>query len=289
MVRYLMGLIRMNNRDLGRMIALLMIGMVLLPVSVVAIRPTSALYDKTGLTTTIDATCIGTLNVKHGMDWQQTNTPDGNLQSNTLRGDEVRTDVTYYEDTMAVAGSTKYTKDFSMDGSNASAGSDNLGVRHTVNYQADESQNGLMLWDEHGTLSQFGRGTSNDTSAVRCVFAGADNGAAGFGGTVSAGSLMNVEEVAAVTQMGGRSIADNSKIPVSLRYNFDAQGLDTDTKDKLATGSASVYQDTSFVTGTKNNDGSGCSNATTMIDDRQNTQVRGLFDLAQTVGYTSTT
>ncbi|PKL60734.1 MAG: hypothetical protein CVV33_01135 [Methanomicrobiales archaeon HGW-Methanomicrobiales-4] len=268
------------------MIVLLMIGMLLLPGFAAAIRPTSALYDKTGLTTTIDATCIGTLMVNHDMEWQQSNSPNGNLKNNTLQGDEVRTDITYHEDTMAVAGSTKYTKGFSMDGSNASAGSDNLGVNHMVNYQADQTQGGKMLWDEEGTITQHGRGTTNDTSALRCVFAsGGETGAGGFAGTVSAGSLMDVEEVAAVTQMGGRSIAADSKTPVSLRYSFDAQGLDTDTKDKLATGAASVYQNTEFETYDKT---TVDSNTTTMIRDSQNTQARGLFDLAQTVGYTST-
>lgn len=272
--------------DLRRVAVLLILGMFLLPGFASAIRPTNALYDKTGVTTTIDATCIGTLMVNHDMEWEQGNSPQGNLNNNSLVGDEVRTDITYREDTMAVAGSTKYTKEYSMDGSNASAGSDNLEVRHTVNYQADQSQNGLMLWDEQGTISQNGRGTTNETSALRCVFAsGGESGAAGFSGFVSAGSLMNVEEVAAVTQMGGRSIAENSKIPVSLRYNFDAQGLDTDTKDNLGTGSAMVYQDTSFEVYNKD---STSSNTTTRIRDSQETQVRGLFDLAQQVGYTST-
>lgn len=268
------------------MIVLLMVVLLLLPGFVAAIRPTSALYDKTGLTTTIDATCIGTLMVDHDMEWEQTNTPNGNINSNTLQGDEVRTDTTYREDTMAVAGSTKYTKEFGMDGSNATAGSDNLAVRHMVNYQADQSQNGLMLWDEQGTITQHGRGTTNSTAPLKCVFAsGGETGAGGFAGSVSAGSLMNVEEVAAVTQLGGTSIAENSKIPVSLRYNFDAQGLDTDTKDKLASGSASVYQTTDFETYDKT---TVASNTTTKIRDEQNTQVRGLFDLAQTVGYSST-
>jgi len=259
--------------------------MILLPGSVAAIRPTSALYDKTGLTTTIDATCIGTLMVNHDMEWEQSSSPNGNLENTSLVGDEVRTDITYREDTMAVAGSTRYTKDYAMDGSNASAGNDNLAVQHTVNYLADDSQNGLMLWDEQGTISQWGRGTTN-TSETRCVFAsGGDAGAGGFAGFVSAGSLMNVEEVAAVTQMGGRSISADSKTPVSLRYNFDAQGLDTDKKDKLASGSAIVYQDTHFET---YNTDTTSANATTKIRDSQDTQVRGLFDLAQKVGYTST-
>jgi hypothetical protein len=274
----------MNNRDLGRILVLFLVGLMLLPGFAAAIRPTSALYDKTGLTTTIDATCIGTLEVQHGMEWEQTNDPNGNLKSTNLVGDEVRTDITYYEDTMAVAGTTRYTKDFSMDGSNASVGNDNLAVQHMVNYQANESENGKMLWEEQGTISQYGRGTSNGTE-TRCVFASGGTGAAGFSGYVSAGSLMDVEEVAAVTQMGGRSISADSKTPVSLRYNFDAQGLDTDTKDKLATGSASVSQNTHFETYDKTNTN---SNTTTMIDDRQTTGVSGLFDLAQTVGYTST-
>ena len=285
MVRHLMGLIRMNNRDMGRILALLMIGLLLLTGYAAAIRPTSALYDKTGLTTTIDATCIGTMSVQHDMEWDQTNVPDGNVNSAILKGDEARTETTYHEDTMGVAGSSRYTKEFSMDGSNASAGSDNLGVRHTVNYQADESQNGKMLWDESGTISQWGKGTTNET-VMKCVFAsGGTTGAAGFGGYVSAGSLMDVDEVAAVTQLGGRMISGDSKTPVNLRYTFDAQGLDTDSKDKLATGSASVYQNTHFQTQNLDNTS---TNVTTEIQDYQNTQMRGLFDLAQTVGYSST-
>ncbi|MFH0966995.1 MAG: hypothetical protein V1862_04845 [Methanobacteriota archaeon] len=276
----------MNNRKLRWMLVLIMVVLLLLPGFGAAIRPTSALYDKTGLTTTIDATCIGTLMVDHDMEWQQGNSPNGDLKDNTLQGDEVRTDITYHEDTMAVAGSTKYSKEYSMDGSNATAGTDNLGVRHMVNYEADESQNGLMLWDESGTISQYGTGTNNETAPLKCVFASnGETGAGAFAGSVSAGSLMNVEEVALVTQMGGSSIADNAKVPVSLRYNFDAQGLDTDTKDKLASGSASVYTNTGFETYNKNPED---ANTTTMIRDHQNTQVRGLFDLAQTVGYTST-
>lgn len=263
---------------------MLMVGLFILPGFVSAIRPTSALYDQTGLTTTIDATCIGTLVVDHDMEWEQTNVPYGNLNSATLQGDEVRTDTTYRENTLAAYGTTRYTKDFSMDGSNATQGTDNLGVRHTINYLANESEGGQMLYDEQGTITQYGMGTTNDTE-IKCVFASGTSGAGGFGGYVSAGSLMDVKEVAAVTQMGGRMISADAKTPVNLRYAFDAQGLDTDTKDKLATGSASVYQTTNFETyGTD----SSSSNTTTKIYDQQNTQARGLFDLAQTVGYTST-
>ena len=148
-----------------------MVSLFLLPGFSVAIRPTSALYDETGITSTIDATCIGTMMVQHEMEWEQTNTPEGNVESSTLQGNEVRTDITYREDTMAVAGSTRYTKEYSMDGSNASAGMDNLAARHTVNYQADESQNGLMLWDEQGTISQYGRANSTENGVMKCVFA----------------------------------------------------------------------------------------------------------------------
>jgi hypothetical protein len=284
MLLHLMGKIRMKKREWSRFLVLLMIGLFILPGFVSAIRPTSALYDQTGLTTTIDATCIGTLVVDHDMDWGQTNTPDGDIHSATLRGDEVRTDTTYRENTLAASGTTKYTKDFSMDGSNATQGTDNLGVRHTINYLANESEGGQMLYDEQGTITQYGRGTPNNTE-IKCVFASGSGGAAGFGGYVSAGSLMDVKEVAAVTQMGGRMISADAKTPTNLRYAFDAQGVDSDTKDKLATGSASVYQNTNFETYGKD---PSSTNTTTKIDDRQNTQARGLFDLAQTVGYTST-
>ncbi|HWQ66057.1 MAG TPA: hypothetical protein VN372_04205 [Methanospirillum sp.] len=275
----------MNIHWVLRSAILITICLILVSGNVMAIRPTSALYDKTGLTTTIDATCYGTLLVEHDMEWEQTNTGDGNIKNNTLVGEEARADLTYRENTLAVSGTSKYTKEYSMNGANVSDGRDNLGVRHTINYQADKSQNGLMLWDEQGTISAAGR-ASETLNGGKCVFANsADDGAAGFVGYVSAGSTMNVEEVAAATSLGSRAISGDSKVPVNLRYSFDAQGLDTDSKDKLATGSASINMDTSFEVYDKTTVN---SNTTTKIQDYQKTQARGLFDLAQSVGYTST-
>ena len=252
-----------------------------------AIRPTSALYDQTGISTTIDATCIGTLIVDHDMEWQQTNTPGANLLNNTLTGGETRAIFTYTEDTMGADGTTRYTKEYGMDGSNVSQGRDNLNVRHTVNFQTNES--GKLLWDEMATITANGAAT-NGTNIGRCVFAGGgSDGSAAFSGTVEAGSMMNVEEVAAVTTVGGRAISESSTVPVNLRYGFDAQGLGTDANSTLAKGSAEVFMNTNFVTGDPATDES-CppSNVTTMIKDRQRTVASGLFDLAQTHEYTST-
>lgn len=262
-----------------------MICLLFTPMWASAVRPTSALYDETGITTTIDATCIGSLLVNHDMEWQQSNSVNGNVKNNTLANDETRAIFTYRENTLAASGSARYTKEYSMDGSNVSEGRDNLNARHTINYQSDPTQSGAMLWDEEGTISLAGHAI-NSLDTGRCVFAtNGANAGAGFIGSVDAGSMMNVEEVAAVTQLGARAISPSSTVPVSLRYSFDAQGLDTDNKDRLATGSAEVTMNTNFeVFDTKARD----SNTTTMIKDRQRTVARGLFDLAQTVGYAST-
>lgn len=253
-----------------------------------AIRPTSALYDQTGISTTIDATCIGTLIVDHDMEWHQTDTPGANLMNNSLTKGETRAIFTYTEDTLGADGETRYTKEYNMDGSNVSQGRDNLDVRHTVNYQTTES--GSLLWDEEGTIKVDGA-SSNSTNVGRCVFAGGTaDGSEAFSGIVEAGSRMNVQEVAAVTELNGRAISESSTVPVNLRYGFDAQGLETDKNNTLAQGSAEVFMNTNFVTGdpSSSEDCSTPTNVTTSIKDRQRTVASGLFDLAQTHEYTST-
>ena len=86
-----MGLIDMSACKLRQFSVLLIIILVLATGWASAVRPTSALYDNTGITTTIDATCIGTLLVYHDMEWQQTNKAGGaNLANNTLTKDETR-------------------------------------------------------------------------------------------------------------------------------------------------------------------------------------------------------
>ncbi|KAF5091843.1 hypothetical protein DSECCO2_02380 [anaerobic digester metagenome] len=281
-----MGLINMNAYELRRVSVVLLIILVLLTGWASAVRPTSALYDQTGITTSIDATCIGTLLVNHDMEWQQTNLPGGDLANNTLTPDETRAIFTYRENTLAATGTTKYTKEYNMDGSNVSEGRDNLYARHTVNYEADQSQSGTMLWDEEATITSAGAATTLD-DVGRCVFAGGTgSNAAGFRGTVAAGSAMNVQEVAAVTTVGGRAISESSTVPVNLRYGFDAQGLGTNANNTLGVGAAEVFMETDFET----YDGTFLdSNLTTKISDRQRTVARGLFDLAQTHEYSSTT
>ena len=129
-----------------------------------------------------------------------------------------------------------------MDGSNVSEGRDNLYARHTMNYEADPNSSGTMLWDEGATITSLGAATTG-ADVGRCVFAsGSDSNGAGFKGTVEAGSAMNVQEVAAVTTVGGRAISESSTVPVNLQYGFDAQGLGTDANNTLAIGSAEVYR-----------------------------------------------
>ena len=274
-----MGLIDMNISNLRRVIAVLFVILVITPGWAAAIRPTSALYDNTGISTTIDATCIGTFIVNHDMSWEQTNNPLGNL-SGGLTSPETRAIFSYRENTLAGDGTTKYTKDYNMQGSNVSEGRDNLNVVHQINFETDQS--GGLIFDEEATITMHGTAASAD-DVGRCVFAaGSGSGTGGFDGTVAAGSVMMVQEVAAVTQVGGRAISETSSVPVNLRYGFDAQGLGTEN-NTLAKGAAEVFMNTRFDVHDLND-----LNLTTKIDDRQRTMASGLFDLAQTHEYTST-
>ncbi|NLV26480.1 MAG: hypothetical protein GXY48_04855 [Methanomicrobiales archaeon] len=278
----------MKDCDLRRVSCVILVILVLCVGWVTAIRPTSALYDQTGIYTTIDATCIGTFIVDHDMEWHQSSSHGSNLLNKTLTDGETRAIFTYTEDTLGADGETRYTKDFTMDGSNVSQGRDNLDARHTVNFKTEES--GALLWDEQATITVDGA-SSEGTDIGRCVFAGGTaDGSAAFSGTVEAGSRMNVQEVAAVTQVNGRAISESSTVPVNLRYGFDAQGLGTTDDNTLAKGSAEVFMNTNFVTGdpATAEDCSTPTNVTTIINDRQRTMASGLFDLAQTHEYIST-
>jgi hypothetical protein len=284
MVNHLMGLRNMRIAYIGRKVILLAICLMLLSGAASAVRSTSAQFDKTGLTTMIDAKCIGTTIVQHDMDWEQNNIAGGNLANATLAAGETRADFTYRENTLATAGTTRYTKDFNMDGSNVSNGQDNLDVAHSITYQGDPAQSGKMLYDEQGTVQVYGS-AKNSTSTTQCTFAaGGSAGQAGYRAVTTAGSTMDVSEVAAVTTMGARAISGDEQTPVNLRYGFDAAGIQNSTNNGYANGSAEVYGSTSVeVSDTQN------TNLTTRIDDRQRTVQRGLFDLAQTMGYKSTT
>ncbi|MDD1724470.1 MAG: hypothetical protein LUQ07_05010 [Methanospirillum sp.] len=252
-----------------------------------AIRPTSALYDQTGISTTIDATSIGTFLVDHDMGWQQTDTAGADLANTSLTEGETRAIFTYRENTLGADGNTRYTKDYDMDGSNVSAGRDNLEVIHTVNFNQTPGKDGQLWFDEEGTISVSGA-ASNSTD-TRCVFASSGSGQGAFQGTVTAGSVMNVDEVAAVTQLDGRAISGDSSVPVNLRYGFDAEGSNADTNDTLASGSAAVFMNTDFVTGDPvcSEDCCNETNVSTRIYDNQRTVASGLFGLAQTHEYTS--
>ena len=276
--QYLMGLIEMNTGYIRNITIILVITMAIAGWAS-AVSPTSALYDNTGITTTIDATCIGTFIVNHDMEWQQTNNPNASLLNVSLTPEEKRAIFAYTENTMGADGTTRYTKQFGMNGGNVSEGRNNLDVRHTVNYKTDD--NGRLLWNEVATMTAAG--TAGATDESKCTFASDSKNSAGYDATVTAGSVMNVKEVAAVTEVGARAISENSGVPVNLKYGFDAQGIGTDEGKTLAEGSAQVFMNTHSVTGDP-----GDANVTTKIYDRQRTLANGLFDLTQTHEYGST-
>jgi hypothetical protein len=274
-----MGLIEMNTSNFGK-VGMFVVIMITMAGWASATSPTSALYDQTGISTSIDATCIGTFIVNHDMEWGQTNNPNASLLNTALTPEERRAIFAYRENTLGADGTTRYNKEFNMDGSNASAGRDNLQVSHAVKYQTNDS--GRLWFSEEGTVITAGTAGASDPN--KCVFAKGSGGAAGYDATVSAGSVMNVEEVSAVTEIGARAISENSNVPVNLRYGFDAQGIGTNTNNTLAKGSAEVHMTTNAVTGD-----TGDQNVTTKIYDRQRTAVNGLFELAQNHGYNSGT
>lgn len=275
----LMGLIEMNTSNLGK-VGIFVVIMIMMAGWASATSPTSALYDQTGISTTIDATCIGTFIVNHDMEWGQTNNPNASLLNTALTPDEKRAIFAYRENTLGADGTTRYNKQYNMDGSNVSDGRENLQASHVVNYQTNDS--GRLWFDEEGTVTVAGTAGSADPN--KCVFATGSGGSAGYDATVSAGSVMNVEEVSAVTEIGARAISESSSVPVNLRYGFDAQGIGTNADNNLAKGSAEVHMTTNAVTGD-----TGDQNVTTKIYDRQRTAANGLFELAQNHGYNSGT
>ncbi|MBN1167555.1 MAG: hypothetical protein JXA44_10565 [Methanospirillaceae archaeon] len=258
-------------------------GLFLMVGTVDAIRPASAQYDQSVITSTIEATCIGTFIVDHHMEWGQTGGSDYNNVSSPSGLGEVRSQIGYHEDTVAADGMTHYIKNFEMDGSNVTAGLDNLKSDHMIEFQSLEGVNGRMLYDEVVGLTTDGQPDADANQG--CVFMNDGAGAAGFHAVITAGSSMNVEEVAATMSAGVAGISASNDMPVNVRYSFDAAGMASDEKDDLATGSAEVFLNVNAAVGTPT---PGNNNVTTYIDSRDRTMAGGLFDLAQQVGYTST-
>ena len=277
----MMGLFVMKSEISKNLIITLILGLVLVVGTVDAIRPTSAQYDQSGISTTIEATCIGTFIVDHTMEWGQTGGSDYNNITSPSGIGEVRSTIGYHEDTVATDGMTHYVKDFSMDGSNVTAGLDNLDADHQIQFESLEGVNGRMLYDEIVGLETYGQ--PDAAMQQGCVFNEAGAGAAGFHAVITAGSSMNVEEVAATMSAGVAGISASNEMPVNVRYSFDAAGMGTDTKDDLATGAAQVFMNVDAHVGTPTG-----TNVTTDIHSADRTMAGGLFDLAEQVGYTST-
>ncbi len=276
-----MGLFVMKREIVRNLIIALILGLVFIVGSAEAIRPASAQYDQSGITSTIEATCIGTFIVDHTMEWGQTGGSDYNNISSPSGVGEVRSTIGYHEDTVATDGMTHYVKNFNMDGSNVTAGLDNLNSDHQIQFESLEGVNGRMLYDEMVGLTTDGQPDADASQG--CVFYDGGAGAAGFHAVITAGSSMNVEEVAATMSAGVAGISASNDMPVNVRYSFDAAGMESDDKDELATGSAEVFLNVDAQIGTPTG-----TNMTTYIDNRDRTQAGGLFDLAQQVEFSST-
>jgi hypothetical protein len=265
---------------------LFVICMICLASHAVAVRPSQANYGDNIVTSTVDAFCIGTFSVDHEMQWGQVSDRNGSLERSPLLKGESRTDYTYHERTLGYEGTATYIKDFSMNGGNVQPGIDNLNVNHVIDFDGNSEKNGILLFGEMARMDVAGA-SGDPADSVRCIFASGSNGDGAFKGYVTVGSQMNVQEVSARTSIGSSGISNNKDTPVNLRYTFDAEGLQTDPKDNLATGSATVYSVVDMHTYDDDYDGPGPINVTGHFRDRQDQSMHGLFDLATTFEYTN--
>ena len=261
--------------------------MICLASPVIAVRPSQANYGDNIVTSTVDAFCIGTFSVDHEMQWGQVSDRNGSLGNTPLLYGESRTDYTYHERTLGYEGTATYIKDFSMDGGNVRQGIDNLNVNHIIDFEGDPGKNGILLFQEMARMDVAGA-AGDPADSVQCIFSAGNNGDGAFKGYVTVGSQMNVQEVSARTSIGSSGISDDMNNPVNLRYAFDAEGLQTDPKDNLATGSARVYSQVDMHTYDDTYDLNYTKpNVTGHFQDRQEQSVHGLFDLATTFQYTN--
>jgi hypothetical protein len=251
--------------------------MLLLACHVAAVRPTPANYGSNIITSTVDAFCIGTFTVGHEMEWQHTDDGTG-LGNNPLDGSRV--DYTYREATLGYEGTATYLKDFSMNGGNVQQGMDNLNVNHIIDFENSPNKNGILLFDEMARMDIWGSPASDPSNPI-CIFAQGGSNSGAYSGSVTVGSKMRVEEVSAIMSIGSSSISDSSRTPVNLRYAFDAEGIATDPKDDLATGSATVFSNVDMHIY------NSTSPMVSHIRDTQSVNMVGDFDLATTFGYSN--
>lgn len=189
----------------------------------------------------------------------------------------------YRQNIMAVDGETRYTRDLSLDTSNATVASPNFEAQTALTYDAagDGNPSGTMMYDEATAVSAYGESTTG--SSLSCPFGPADATLPAYSAQVVAGtSMIGVSEVALDTQASATITAASPDVPVSLNYNVNAEGIPGVGNDTFAEGSATFYM-TADVKG-----GAGSGTATgSEISYNDVTNVNGLFDVAKQMSYSS--
>lgn len=254
---------------------LLVLGMVW---GVSAVRPIPGGAEHSGLSTIVDGYCEGTTIVNTDLSYGSSNEDLNNGAA--LTTGEVMGTIGYRQNVLAQNGTTDYVRSLELDTRNATAGNRNLEVQNAISYLANGT--GSMVYSEAVALDIYANSTTD--SSISCPFGPNPAEVPASHASIVAGSdMIGVKEVALNTESGATSTAASLDVPVSLTYNFDAQGIPGVGGDALAEGSATVYM-TASVEG-----GNGMGNATgTHIEYNDVTHVDGLFDLAKQMGYSST-
>ncbi len=272
---------RWHNME-KRLVVGLCIALLAFSAGAMAAHPVPGGNESSALSISTSAKCIGSFTSSQEMAWQQTN---GDLNNCPLEpGQEVAT-VGYNEHTMAVGGAVTYEKQFEVDTGSETVAGNNLQVEKIIEFDAaGDGEDGGRMVSEEDVLVDTVSTAVNDATAC-CPWGEPENLPAEHE-TVMAGSTMDVTEVSAHTSATARVVSDDADTPVSLTYDFDAQGINQTPgdMDNAAVGSATVFVDAHIQTGNQSTENPGLG---TDMEYNDVTKVDGLFELARTVEYSS--
>ena len=215
--------------------------------------------------------------------YQQRVTQDESLSMVSRDGGNVAT-IGYEADLNAVNGPMIYTESLDLNTANQNAISENLEVQKQFQYVA--SPGGKLIFSEEVLMNDMGSGNLGDM--VLCPLWHGDDGTMAYNEFVSAGTYMEMEQVAAVTNAGVRTIAESADTPVELYYNVHA-GAQSLVPTAAAAGAVGYIEANVDVHSmdSRNWDGVGTPPLGNEVIYTQTTTASGVFDFRMATSYLS--
>jgi len=219
--------------------------------------PVNATPETAGITVTTNIQCQGTVLASDSLTMQQSSDAldapplksaigsDGTL---TGSDGEVQYTAGYDENTMAVEGTTSYTKTTAIDTANQIADKNNIETNKIVTFIASDEL-GRMTSSEDILVDGAGASTASGDKML-CPFGTQASGTfPPFCNIIESGSSVDVSLGSLSTSASERFISATADVPVAQAYSISLKGITTSNGTVDAIGSASAFMKAHFQDG----------------------------------------